>query len=63
MEWGDGYAAPADGPPVFLVHKDCDGPIDSRRRCENCGADVEAWDAEAKVGPGSVPEQMAGLPV
>ena len=62
MEWGDSHAAPADGPPILLMHKDCGGRIDGRRRCEKCGADVDAWDAEAKVGPGAVPEQLAGLP-
>lgn len=63
MEWGDTYAAPADGPPVLLIHKECGGAIHGRRVCTVCGAEVSAWDSEAKPGPGAVPGQMAGLPV
>jgi DNA-binding HxlR family transcriptional regulator len=56
MHWGDSHAAAA-GPPVIITHKDCGGEIDDRRRCERCGADVEAWDAEPKPGPGATAGQ------
>src|SRR5271163_378802 len=36
LQWGDRYEAP-DGPPVVIVHKQCGGEIDGRRRCGKCG--------------------------
>jgi DNA-binding HxlR family transcriptional regulator len=63
MEWGDGHLA-ENGPPVVLVHKGCGGPVTSRRRCERCGVDLEAWDVEPRLGPGAEPSQHApGAPV
>src|SRR5437588_11784769 len=38
LKWGDRYEAP-HGPPVVLVHKECGGELDDRRRCLSCGAD------------------------
>ncbi|HEY1450791.1 MAG TPA: helix-turn-helix domain-containing protein, partial [Solirubrobacteraceae bacterium] len=37
MQWGDRYAAPADGPPVLLEHRGCGGRLDEHRICERCG--------------------------
>jgi DNA-binding HxlR family transcriptional regulator len=51
IKWGDRYEAP-NGPPVLLIHKDCGGELDDRRRCAECGQDVEAWDVQARPGPG-----------
>jgi DNA-binding HxlR family transcriptional regulator len=63
MKWGDAYLADA-GPPVELVHKDCGGLVDDRRRCADCGADVDAWDVEARLGPGADASQVApGAPL
>lgn len=61
LQWGDRHAAPEAGPPVELLHKGCGGAVDSRRRCERCGAELEAWDAEARPGPGALPAQVASL--
>ncbi len=52
LKWGDRHAAP-DGPPVTLVHKQCGGEVDDRRRCMRCNAELEAWDVEARRGPGA----------
>jgi hypothetical protein len=58
MKWGDRHVFP-EGPPVVLRHKGCGGEIDDRRVCLRCGAALEAWDAEAEVGPGALPTQRA----
>jgi DNA-binding HxlR family transcriptional regulator len=53
LKWGDRHAAP-NGPPKVIEHRGCGGELDDRRRCLRCGADVEAWDAVARPGPGAV---------
>jgi DNA-binding HxlR family transcriptional regulator len=52
MKWGDKHDAPG-GPPTLMLHRDCGGEVDERFRCRECGADVDAWTAEAKPGPGA----------
>ena len=52
LHWGDAHAAGPEGPPVLLRHRDCGGAIDSRRRCELCGAEVGPREAQALPGPG-----------
>ncbi|HEY1776557.1 MAG TPA: helix-turn-helix domain-containing protein [Solirubrobacteraceae bacterium] len=52
LHWGDRYTAGSEGPPVLLRHRGCGGAIDSRRRCESCGAEVGARESEALPGPG-----------
>jgi DNA-binding HxlR family transcriptional regulator len=62
LKWGDRHVAPA-GPPVILEHRGCGGEVDDRRRCTRCGADLEAWEVEAKRGPGAIgPEQPVSAP-
>jgi DNA-binding HxlR family transcriptional regulator len=51
LRWGDRHAAP-DGAPIVLEHAGCGGVLDDRRRCERCGADLEAWEVRARPGPG-----------
>ncbi len=58
MQWGDRHLFEG-APPVVLVHRDCGGPVDGRRRCERCGADLEAWDVEPRLGPGADAAQHA----
>jgi DNA-binding HxlR family transcriptional regulator len=58
LHWGDRYEAP-NGPPVLLVHRACGGEIDDRRRCQECGVDVQVWDVEARRGPGAPAELVA----
>ena len=55
MKWGDRHLAGDEGPPVLLRHKGCGGTIDDRRRCEKCGAQGGAREAEAvRVRPAPV---------
>ena len=50
-EWGDRYMAD-DGPPVKVRHRDCGGTPSIDLRCERCGEEVTAREAEAAPGPG-----------
>jgi DNA-binding HxlR family transcriptional regulator len=63
QKWGDRHLF--DGAsPVVLLHRECGGEIDDRRRCTVCGADVEAWDVEAQLGPGAHASQREpGAPI
>jgi DNA-binding HxlR family transcriptional regulator len=56
MQWGDRHVYPG-GAPLVLTHKDCGGGMDERRRCDRCGADLDAWDVEPSMGPGALPGQ------
>jgi DNA-binding HxlR family transcriptional regulator len=56
MSWGDRHLA-ENGPPTVLVHKGCGGHVDDRRRCDRCGAELDAWDVEPHLGPGADPTQ------
>jgi DNA-binding HxlR family transcriptional regulator len=59
LKWGDRHAAP-NGPPMILEHKGCGGEVDDRRRCTRCGADLEAWDVQARYGPGASARASVG---
>jgi DNA-binding HxlR family transcriptional regulator len=50
-EWGDKYMAD-DGPPLRVRHKGCGGEPRIDLRCDRCGEEVGARDAEALPGPG-----------
>jgi DNA-binding HxlR family transcriptional regulator len=50
-EWGDKYMAD-DGPPIRLRHRDCGGEPRISLRCDSCGEEIGARDAEAAPGPG-----------
>lgn len=52
LKWGDRYAAPA-GAPMVLMHRDCGGEVDDRRRCTRCQAELAARDVRAVPGPGA----------
>src|SRR3954470_20190879 len=52
LQFGDRHLAPAAGPPILLLHRDCGGELDDRRMCRACGAAVELRDVEAVTGPG-----------
>lgn len=45
LEWGDRYVAGPDGPPMVVRHKSCDGIVDGRGICRDCGERLDAWDA------------------
>ena len=50
-EWGDKHMAP-EGAPILVSHRGCGGEVRTALRCEACGGDVGARDAEVAVGPG-----------
>jgi DNA-binding HxlR family transcriptional regulator len=62
VQWGDRHAAP-NGPPVVIVHRGCGGELDDRRRCRECGAELEAWEVVRLRGPGASasPQTPAGV--
>lgn len=53
MHWGDRHTAPASGPPVELVHRECGHPIEVRLVCPHCDAALTATDLVGRPGPGS----------
>ena len=50
-DWGDRYLD-GDCPPVEIRHRDCGGEPTLELRCDKCGEEVGARDAEAIPGPG-----------
>jgi DNA-binding HxlR family transcriptional regulator len=50
-DWGDRYLD-ADCPPVQIRHKECGGEPTLELRCDRCGEEIGARDAEAVPGPG-----------
>ena len=50
--WGDRWAAP-EGPPVAFVHRGCDGLLQFKPVCGDCGNDVPPEELEARPRPGS----------
>lgn len=58
LKWGDRHVM--DGvAPVVIEHRDCGGEIDDRRRCTACGAELEARDVTARLGPGAPDDPAA----
>jgi DNA-binding HxlR family transcriptional regulator len=53
MAWGDRYLADPEGPPIELVHRDCDAPVTVSLRC-TAGHEVDSpRDVAARPGPGA----------
>ncbi|MBK5219695.1 MAG: helix-turn-helix transcriptional regulator [Thermoleophilia bacterium] len=50
--WGDRYSTGPEGPPMRIIHKECDGAVSDRGICESCGEVLHARDARAVPGPG-----------
>jgi DNA-binding HxlR family transcriptional regulator len=57
LQWGDRHLAGADGPPLDLVHKECDSPIAAAVFCSGCGERLGPRDAR---GTHRAPTQAAG---
>jgi DNA-binding HxlR family transcriptional regulator len=51
MRWGDKYLAP-EGPPVRLVHRDCEHDFEPVLSCSHCGGAVHARNVRPEAGPG-----------
>lgn len=47
VKWGDKHEPGADGPPIVVRHKVCEGEIDDHFTCERCGERV--WARQAYV--------------
>lgn len=59
LEWGDRHVAGADGPPVVVHHKFCEGVVDGRGICGECGQRLEARDVYAVRPKASRPTAAA----
>jgi DNA-binding HxlR family transcriptional regulator len=55
LEWGDRYVSGSDGPPMIVRHKSCDGIVDGRGVCGDCGQRLDARDAYAVRTPAPQP--------
>ncbi|MEV4116622.1 helix-turn-helix domain-containing protein [Nonomuraea sp. NPDC049695] len=53
MAWGDKWATPAGGPPVRLVHHECDAEFTPQVCCSVCGQPVTTTNVTAIPGPGA----------
>jgi DNA-binding HxlR family transcriptional regulator len=51
LNWGDKWMSP-DGPPMLLIHKDCNHPTTPQMRCSHCGDEVHRHNVKAAAGPG-----------
>jgi DNA-binding HxlR family transcriptional regulator len=51
QNWGDRWESPA-GPPVVLVHRDCDHELGATLTCATCGGEIRARDVRPETGPG-----------
>lgn len=58
MDWGDRWALAADGPPVEVRHRDCDGRVHAKLTCEHGHTDLSARDTYG--APGAAPRELAG---
>jgi DNA-binding HxlR family transcriptional regulator len=52
-EWGDTWTADPEGPPVRLVHRDCEAAVSWRPSCDK-GHDVPLDELELQAGPGLI---------
>jgi DNA-binding HxlR family transcriptional regulator len=52
LKWGDRYYA-AEGPPLVIHHRGCDGTLTDRLTCDSCGAALGPTDVEPRPGPGA----------
>jgi DNA-binding HxlR family transcriptional regulator len=52
-QWGDAHAAP-DGPPLQLIHRDCQHVSEAVMICSACGEPIGATEVKAIAGPGAV---------
>jgi DNA-binding HxlR family transcriptional regulator len=56
LHWGDRHLSEDDGPPMLIHHKQCDGLVDDRGICTECGQRLNARDAYTEYGPGAPAE-------
>jgi DNA-binding HxlR family transcriptional regulator len=58
MQWGDRYAAPADGPPRVPVHTACGHDAHPQMHCGHCGETIQSGDLRLRPGPGATQKQL-----
>jgi DNA-binding HxlR family transcriptional regulator len=58
LHWGDRHLAEATGPPMLIRHKRCDGLVDDRGYCTECGERLNARDVYKEYGPGAPEEWL-----
>lgn len=59
MHWGDSWQADRDGPPVELVHDDCDQVTHAVATCAHCGDALDAFNVRVQPLPPVVAEVVA----
>lgn len=55
MDWGNAYAADADGPPVTVIHHDCGGEVHAALVCEHGHLLEGNRQTRVRPGPGARP--------
>jgi DNA-binding HxlR family transcriptional regulator len=55
MQWGDRWESDPDGPPVQVLHRECNHPVQAVLRCSHDHAPLTARDLEPVPGPGARP--------
>jgi DNA-binding HxlR family transcriptional regulator len=58
LDWGNRYAADADGPPVAARHRDCGGEVHARLVCDAGHALGDVREVSLQVGPGARPRAL-----
>lgn len=48
LQWGDKHLAGEAGPPIDLLHAECDAPIATRVVCTECGEALTARDVRPR---------------
>lgn len=51
MQWGDKYAADAEGPPLEVLHRECGAPAEAVVHCSREHRPLTPRDVEARPGP------------
>ena len=51
MRWGDKYTSES-GPPIELVHRDCDHTTEPVLACSHCGEELDPRRVTVQAGPG-----------
>jgi len=52
-EWGDRYLSDPDGPPLRLVHRDCEAQVHTQLHCAVGHAITDYRDVVPRPGPGA----------
>src|SRR5262245_32060153 len=53
LRWGDTHLDWKSGPPLEVVHTDCDHPFHQVGTCSHCGGELDTRNVRARPGPGA----------